>query len=118
MNTLLKSQEFRRIRLELLPIIEKKACSMESREADETGENLLEYIGSRLCGCMDDKRSYRVMDYYRDSAGNYWYKNRVQLQSGEIVSMEQYLFGKEIKNKRKNIGKWQRRNRRQIRSGG
>ena len=57
-------------------------------EAHEAGGRSVDYIGSRTEGNI-------VYDYYRDSAGAFWYQNRA-IVNGEIVSMEQYIFGHEV----------------------
>lgn len=67
----------------------KGPVSVESRKAYDAENSKLEYIGSQI---MD---SGRVYDYYVDEQGRYWYKNRMRLQNGQIISMEKYLFGTE-----------------------
>lgn len=97
----MKRQEFREISPELLQIAYNSAWSIENMETHGAGERSVEYIGSKLSGCMENKGGKLIYDYYRDSAGGYWYKNRVLIPSGDIVSMEIYLFGHELRKKRK-----------------
>lgn len=72
---------------------------MEAHGADGRG---VEYIGSAISSYLDkDRRKGKlIFDYYKDTAGAYWFKNRVLLSSGEIVSMERYIFGREIKKEK------------------
>ena len=83
-------EEYREIDPELLELINGNAWSIENMEAHEAGERSTTYIGSRTIGNI-------IFDYYRDSAGSFWFQNRVLLPSGEIVSMERYIFGHEIR---------------------
>ena len=46
-----------------------------------------EYIGSVTA------KDNVVFDFYKDTEGDYWYRTRKRLESGEIVSMDMYLFG-------------------------
>lgn len=49
-----------------------------------------------------------VFDYYRDTAGAWWFENRALLPSGDIVSMDMYLFGYEGKRKKGERQQWRR----------
>ena len=55
----------------------------------------VQYIGSRI---LNDNHVY---DYYIDKSGHYWYRTRMRLPNGQIVSMEMYLFGRENVRKRR-----------------
>ena len=81
---------------------------MAAHGADGRG---VEYIGSTISGYLDNDKSKGkfIFDYYKDTAGAYWFKNRALLPSGEIVSMDRYIFGREIK-KEKNTRQY-RKNR-------
>lgn len=88
------NQEYSEIPQTMLERINGNAWSIESRQADEESSELL-YLGSARKGDI-------VRDYYSDSQGRYWYRNRAVVD-GRIVSMEVYIFGKdarELKRKR------------------
>lgn len=80
-----------------------EAWSVENMKAHEAEGREITYIGSEVRGLLDgdEKNGRLVFDYYRDTAGGWWFKNRALLPSGKIVSMELYLFGHEIKTKGK-----------------
>lgn len=60
------------------------------------------YIGSKVCGYLENKNRdvQLVRDYYQDTEGMYWFKNRALIPSGEMISMEKYLLGHEVKTRR------------------
>ena len=90
---------FKKISQEQLTLVRGSAWSIENMDAHGAAGRSTTYIGSEVVEHM-------IYDYYQDSAGAYWYKSRALLPSGEIVSMEQYIFGREI-GKRKGIHrKW------------
>ena len=95
-------EEYRAIDLELLPAAYGDAWSIESMAAHGAVGRGVEYIGSSISGYLDnDKRNGKLMfDYYRDTAGAYWFENRALLPNGEIVSMERYIFGREIRKEK------------------
>lgn len=64
------------------------AWSIENRQADEENSEIF-YLGSTRKGNI-------IRDYYIDSQGQYWYRNRAVVD-GRIVSMEVYIFGKEAR---------------------
>lgn len=96
------SGDYKEIDPELLQAIHGDAWSIESMAAHGAGGRSTQYIGSTVSGYLDnDKRNGKfVFDYYRDSVGSFWFKNRALLPSGEIVSMDRYIFGYEIKKER------------------
>lgn len=65
----------------------QRAYSMECREGWEAENRNIEYIGST------EKETGRITDYYKDSAGDYWYSTRYRRETGEIVSAETFIFG-------------------------
>lgn len=81
--------DYKEIDAQLLEKIQGGIWSIENRAAHGAGDRSVEYIGSRT------ERNI-VYDYYRDSAGVYWFGNRAVVD-GEIVSMERYIFGRDIK---------------------
>ena len=83
--------EFFRISEEVKAVAHGSAWSIENMEAHGAAGRQVEYIGSEVCGNL-------IYDYYIDSNGEYWYKNRA-IVDNQIVSMEMYLFGKEIRNR-------------------
>lgn len=84
-------EEYREISDDLLALAHGNAWSIENMEAHEAGRRSVDYIGSRTEGDI-------VYDYYRDSAGAFWFRNRA-IMNGEIVSMEKYIFGHEVSRK-------------------
>lgn len=83
-------KEWKKIAPELLDRIKESECW--PLRCEEPG---ILYLGS------DIKREY-VFDYFVDAQGNYWYENRMlEKDTGEIVSVEKYIFGHEIKKHRK-----------------
>lgn len=95
-------ENFRAINPKLLEKAHGSTWSIGTMAAHGAGTRRVEYIGSDIRGYLDnDKRNgQRVWDYYRDTAGAYWFKNRALLPSGEIVSMDMYIFGREIKKEK------------------
>ncbi|MDR0947895.1 MAG: hypothetical protein LBM69_00075 [Lachnospiraceae bacterium] len=77
--------------------IRKSAWSIESRAAHGAAGVSVHYIGSEISGTLDDGMGRLIFDYYKDNTGAYWFKNRALLRSGEIASMEYYIFGHEIR---------------------
>lgn len=90
-------EEYKEIPPALLKIAYSSAWSIECMEAHNSAGRKVEYIGSGLGGYLDGKKESgtRIYDYYRDNEGAFWFKNRAMLPSGEIVSMERYLFKRE-----------------------
>lgn len=78
----------------------ENAWSIENMPGHKAENRTTKYIGSHFEGFMDldTKDIRRYFDYFVDSAGEYWYGVRVMLPSGELVSMEEYLFGGKVKN--------------------
>lgn len=94
-------KEYREADSELLGCIKGNAWSIECMEGHEAEGRSVTYIGSEIGGHLDNDRrkGRRIYDYYQDSEGAYWYGNRALLPTGEIVSMEFYLFGRGRKRK-------------------
>lgn len=90
----MQMQTYKEIDKDMLERIKGNAWSIESRNEDEEGGRDKEYMGSQITGHM-------VFDYYKDPAGSYWYGTRAQLLTGEIVSMEVYIFGHELRRKKR-----------------
>lgn len=101
-------EEYKEINPELLELAHGSAWSIESMDTHDAGGRGVTYIGSKTSGYLDnDSRNGKVIfDYYVDTAGVYWFKNRALLPSGEIVSMERYIFGREVTRKRGHNRKW------------
>ena len=79
--------QYREIQNSELQKAYQRAYSLECREGWEAENRSIEYIGST------EKENGRIMDYYKDSAGEYWYSTRYRRETGEIVSMETFIFG-------------------------
>lgn len=73
------------------------AWSIESMEGHDAGGRATTYIGSIT-------EDHIIYDYFRDSQGGYWYQNRA-IKDGQIVSMEVYIFGREIRRESKRAWK-------------
>ena len=82
------NQEYAEIPRPELERINGNAWSIESRQADEECSEIF-YLGSTRKGNI-------IRDYYIDSQGQYWYRNRAVVD-GCIVSMEVYIFGKDAR---------------------
>ena len=93
----MKSQ-YKVIAPEVLEQAQRNAWSIENMAAHGAADRTIEYVGSSRKGKV-------IYDYYRDSTGAWWYGNR-GIVDGHIVSMEVYIFGKEIQKER--IRKWNR----------
>lgn len=92
-------EEFKKISPERLALAHGNTWSIENMAAHGAGGRATTYIGSEVIGHL-------LYDYYQDSAGAYWFKNRALLPSGEIVSMERYIFGREISTRKGIHRKW------------
>lgn len=82
---------YKEISEELFEQAHKSAWTIESMEAHGAEGREVEYIGSRTEGNL-------IYDYYRDSAGEFWLGRRA-IVKGEIVSMEKYIFGHEVRKR-------------------
>lgn len=83
-------EAYKEISSEQLKTMSGNAWSIENMDAHGAGGRTVEYIGSRTTNCT-------IYDYYKDSAGEFWYENRALLPTGEIISMERRIFGREVK---------------------
>lgn len=73
-----------------LLVVNQKGCwPAENMAAHGAEGSKLTYIGSII------RDTGYVFDYFVDEQGRYWYRNRMRLPNGQIVSMEKYLFGTE-----------------------
>lgn len=86
-------EEYREIDPVLLRLASGNAWSVGNMEAHDAAGRSAKYIGSRTEGHL-------VYDYYLDNTGAFWFKNRALLPSGEIVSMEKYIFGRDLKQRK------------------
>jgi len=93
-------EEYSEIPRVMLERINGNAWSIESRQADEESSELL-YLGSTRKGNI-------IRDYYVDSQGQYWYRNRAVVD-GLIVSMEVYIFGKDARALQRGVKKVQKK---------
>lgn len=90
-------EEYKEIAPELLERVKGNAWSIESMEGHGSGELSVTYIGSRISKSPETDGGI-IFDYYQDSEGVYWFRNRKLLENGMAVSMEFHIFGKELKN--------------------
>lgn len=92
---------------DLLKTIAGNAWSIESMEGHGAENRSITYIGSRVKGYLDNDlaKGRLVADYYQDSAGEYWFADCALLPDGSLVSMESYLFGRELPASRKRAKK-------------
>lgn len=77
-----------RISDELLELARADAWSIECMEAHGAAGRQVDYIGSRI-------EKNIIYDYYRDTAGKFWYGKRAVV-NGQVVSMEEYIFGHKV----------------------
>ena len=83
--TMMKS-EYKEIDEEVLKEAYRKAWSIENRAAHGADDRTVTYIGSTV-------KENIITDYFRDTTGCYWFRNRAITEYGEIVSMKKYIFG-------------------------
>ena len=89
-------EKYREISARNLALAYGNAWSIENMAAHGAEGRSTEYIGSTR-----SKHDQNIVtDYYRDSAGAYWYRNRA-IVGGRIVSMETYIFGRDTTKARK-----------------
>lgn len=86
------SQEYKEISPEQLQQAYSSAWSIENMAAHDAEGRSVEYIGSSIKGAI-------INDYYQDNTGAWWYGTRA-IVDGQIVSMEVYIFGRDIKKER------------------
>lgn len=93
------NEKFMRIDPNILERVQDCAWSIENMEAHGADGRSVMYIGSVVNGYLDgDGRNGKLLyDYYIDALEECWYGNRALLPDGRIVSMEMYIFGKEIR---------------------
>jgi hypothetical protein len=82
--------------------MEKKTWSIESMQAHGAADRAVTYIGSEFAGYLDNdsRNGTRVHDYYVDNEGQRWFKSRAILPNGKSVSMEEYIFGRKLTQKK------------------
>lgn len=95
-------EAYKEIDKETLKIAYKNAWSIENMEAHGAAGRDVTYIGS------DIKRNI-ITDYFRDTSGCYWFGNRAINEYGEIVAMEEHIFGHDFLEEKKKKG-WYPRN--------
>lgn len=87
----MKSQNYKEISPYLLMEARAQAWSKENMAGHGKEHLKTEYEGSYVKGNT-------IYDYYRDSEGGWWYDVR-KIADNRIVSMDVYLFGREIKKR-------------------
>lgn len=87
---------FKQISPEIEKTAYKKAWSIGSMEGHDAAGRSVKYIGSSMDSYVDGipTKGRYLTDYFIDSEGDYWYSTRVMLPSGELISMEEHIFGK------------------------
>lgn len=85
-------EKYKEVAPEILEVAFKTAYPMRCMKAWEAEGRDTTYVGS----CTDGNL---VTDYYKDDVGAFWYENR-GIVNGQIVSMDVYLFGHEIKRRK------------------
>lgn len=87
------TEEFKILTPQELCAINEKGCwSIENMPAHGAEDSRTEYIGSHMCNVAADG-SVKVLDYYRDEQGRFWYQNRVRLNGGRMISEKRYALG-------------------------
>lgn len=94
-------REYKEINEDVLKVAYKNAWSIENMEAHGAAGRDCIYIGSNIKGSI-------ITDYFKDTVGCYWFGNRAISEYGEIVTMEEYIFGHDFFEKKKKG--WYRRN--------
>ena len=80
--------------------IKEEAWSAESMPGHDAVNLATRYLGSSFEDSMPSKdgEAVKVFDYFVDSVGGYWYSVRVLLPTGKLISMEEFLFGRKVKD--------------------
>lgn len=73
---------------------QREAYTIENMAAHGAGGSSVTYIGTISSGD-------RLSDYYRDEAGRYWFRERIRMPGGLIVSEEEAIFGRKLKGGRR-----------------
>ena len=92
----MNKKEYKEIPPALLEKIKGEVWSIESMAGHGAEGRPVNYVGSTREGNI-------IHDYYEDNQGKYWYQNRA-IVNGCIVSMEVYIFGKEIPQTKRRRG--------------
>lgn len=92
-------QDYWEIPPENLAAVQQKAWSIENMEVHGAAGRNCSYIGSTRKGALDGdcRNGTLIHDYFIDEAGQYWFSARALLPSGDLVSINKYLFGHETK---------------------
>ena len=84
----------------LIEIAFHSAWSIQNMEAHGKGNESATYMGSV------EKSDGYITDYFQDRSGGWWFDSRFRQPTGEIISMEEKIFGHKLPE-RKNR-KWQK----------
>lgn len=84
----------------LIEIAYHSAWSIQNMAAHGKENESASYVGST------EKANGDITDYFQDQAGGWWFDNRFRKPTGEIISMEEKIFGRRLPERRK--GKWQK----------
>jgi hypothetical protein len=84
-------------------IILNMSYNLSSMEGHGAGSRSVSYVGS-LYGSEAKNQIWEgkyVYDLYRDNLGKYWYETCVRIKNGNVISFEHYIFGRELKTKKR-----------------
>lgn len=89
----MKKEQYCEINNDILKVAYRAARSIENMAAHVEEERNVTYKGSTQKGEL-------VTDYYEDNTGSFWYQKR-GIRNGHIVSIDMYIFGKEVKKSKR-----------------
>ena len=98
--TVPEAKGFHELGQEEVKKIKEEAWSAESMPGHDAVNLATRYLGSSFEDSMPSKdgEAVKVFDYFVDSVGSYWYSVRVLLPTGKLISMEEFLFGRKVKD--------------------
>lgn len=84
----------------LIEISYYSAWSIQNMDAHGKGNETAQYVGSV------EKKDGNITDYFKDKKGGWWFDSRFRKPTGEIISMEEKVFGRTLPKREKR--KWQK----------
>lgn len=84
----------------LVDIAFHSAWSIQNMEAHGAGS-----LGTSYVGSVEKKNGY-ITDYFQDTNGGWWFDDRFRKQTGEIISIEEKIYGHTLPERKKS--KWKK----------
>lgn len=78
----------------LIEIAFHSAWSIQNMAAHGKNESA-SYVGS-----VEDKKG-NITDYFKDNSGGWWFDSRFRKHTGEIISMKEKIFGRELPERKR-----------------